>query len=135
MPNAVTSRTFSIAVSRAMFPVAHLVAYFVRDQSEIVSDALTFYINYTNLNNVYMLVNRGKDLNQDTIEIKGFTTPGAYLAFNVMHGDLYKFADKSFLREIDVSWLRFSAVSTFLHVIFCYLFSSVTNHCEIPLPT
>ncbi|KAA0185292.1 hypothetical protein FBUS_04152, partial [Fasciolopsis buskii] len=102
MPNAVTSRTFSIAVSRAMFPVAHLVAYFVRDQSEIVSDALTFYINYTNLNNVYMLVNRGKDLNQDTIEIKGFTTPGAYLAFNVMHGDLYKFADKSFLREIDI---------------------------------
>ncbi|VDP80332.1 unnamed protein product [Echinostoma caproni] len=102
MPNAVTSRTFSIAVSRAMFPVAHLVAYFIKDRSEIVSDALTFYTNYTNLNNVHMIVNRGKDLNQDTVEIKGFTTPGAYLAFNVIHADLYKFADKSFLREIDI---------------------------------
>ncbi|KAA3678278.1 uncharacterized protein DEA37_0008308 [Paragonimus westermani] len=102
MPNAVTSRTFSVAVSRAMFPVAHLVAYFIKDHSEIVSDALTFYTNYTNLNNVQMVVNRGKDLNQDTVEIKGYATPGAYLAFNVIHADLYKFAGVSFLREFNI---------------------------------
>ncbi|CAH8639361.1 unnamed protein product [Heterobilharzia americana] len=60
MSSSVTSRTFSIAVSRSMFPVSHIVAYFIKDDSEIVSDSLTFYTNYTNLNDVQMQVNRGK---------------------------------------------------------------------------
>ncbi|KER25677.1 hypothetical protein T265_06913 [Opisthorchis viverrini] len=102
LPNAITSRTFSVAVSRSMFPFAHLIAYFIKDSSEIVSDALTFYTNYTNLNNVHLEVNRGKDLNQDTVEVRGHATPGSYLAVNVIHSDLYKFAAASILREHNI---------------------------------
>uniref|UniRef100_A0A095AXW1 CD109 antigen n=1 Tax=Schistosoma haematobium TaxID=6185 RepID=A0A095AXW1_SCHHA len=102
MPNAVTSRTFSIAVSRYMFPISHIVAYFIKDNSEIVSDSLTFYANYTHLNNVQMQVNRGKDLNQDTLEIRGYAKPGSYIAFSVMHADLYAIGGASFLREYDI---------------------------------
>ncbi|CAH8437455.1 unnamed protein product [Dicrocoelium dendriticum] len=85
-----------------MFPVAHLVAYFIKDSSEIVSDALTFYTNYTNLNNVQMQVNRGKDLNQDTVEVRGQATPGSYLTFNVIHSDLYKYNAAPFLKERNI---------------------------------
>ncbi|CAH8610228.1 unnamed protein product [Heterobilharzia americana] len=102
MSSSVTSRTFSIAVSRSMFPVSHIVAYFIKDDSEIVSDSLTFYTNYTNLNDVQMQVNRGKDLNQDTLEIRGYAKPGAYMAFSVMHADLYAIGGASFLREYDI---------------------------------
>lgn len=87
-----------------MFPISHLIAYFVKDSSEIVSDALTMYVNYTNLNNVHMEINRGKDLNQDTVEVKGYATPGSYLSFNVLHADLYKYGAVPFLREYDVSY-------------------------------
>ncbi|VEL28220.1 unnamed protein product [Protopolystoma xenopodis] len=103
MPTSITSRTFSVAVSREMAPIARIVAFFIKPDGEVVADALTFFTNYTRINNVRLVVNRGKDLNQDTLEIKGYATPGSYLAVNVFHSDLYVFGGASFIRDVDVS--------------------------------
>ncbi len=45
---AATQKTFSIAVSRQMAPVARLVAYFVHD-GEVVADAVSFHVQYSRL--------------------------------------------------------------------------------------
>ena len=52
MQIASKTRTFSLAISRDMAPVARLVAYYVKTDGEVVSDSLTFFANITNLNNV-----------------------------------------------------------------------------------
>ena len=48
---AATQKTFSIAVSRQMAPVARLVAYFIHD-GEVVADALSFHVSYSRLKTV-----------------------------------------------------------------------------------
>ncbi len=45
---AATQKTFSVAVSRQMAPVARLIAYFIHD-GEVVSDALNFHVSYSRL--------------------------------------------------------------------------------------
>ena len=44
---AATQKTFSIAVSRQMAPVARLVAYFIHDGE--VAEALSFHVSYSRL--------------------------------------------------------------------------------------
>ena len=48
---AATQKTFSIAVSRQMAPVARLVTYFIHD-GEVVADALSFHVSYSRLKTV-----------------------------------------------------------------------------------
>lgn len=103
MQNAVSSRTFSVAISRNMAPICRIVAFAVKNDGEIISDSLTFFTNYARLNNVRMEVNRGKDLNLDTVEIRGHATPGSYMAFSVLHSDLFRYDSDSFIQEDDVS--------------------------------
>ncbi|KAK3086321.1 hypothetical protein FSP39_016806 [Pinctada imbricata] len=84
-------KTFAIALSREMVPTAHIVVYYVSGQpEEIVVDSLTFFVDGTNLNKVSAVVNRGKDFTRDTIEIKAFADPGAYVAFSALPLDIYK---------------------------------------------
>ncbi len=103
MQSAVTFRSFSVAVSKEMAPICRIVAFCVKNDGEIMADSLTFFTNYTRLNNVRVEVNRGKDLNLDTVEIRGHATPGSYLAVNVLHADLFRFDSPSFIQEDDVS--------------------------------
>ncbi|KAL3319634.1 hypothetical protein Ciccas_001687 [Cichlidogyrus casuarinus] len=102
MPNAVQSRTFSVAVSREMAPVSRVVAFFVKQDGEVVADALTFFANYSRLNNVDVKINKGKDLTMDTVEVRGTAEPGSYLGVNVLHHSFYQVGASSFLREVDV---------------------------------
>ncbi|VDD75471.1 unnamed protein product [Mesocestoides corti] len=102
MPSSVTFRSFSIAVSKMMAPVCRILAFCVKNDGEIIADSLTFFTNYSRINNVHIQVNRGKDLNLDTVEIKGRATPGSYLAVNVLHADLFRFDSPSFIQENDV---------------------------------
>ena len=83
------SKTFSLAISRDMAPVARLLAYYVKLDGEVVTDSLTFFANITFLNNVQVTFNRGKDLNVDTLEVNGFGHPGSFLSFNAIHYDLF----------------------------------------------
>ncbi|KAL5960619.1 hypothetical protein TSMEX_011655, partial [Taenia solium] len=102
MRSAVTFRSFSIAISKAMAPICRIVAFCVKNDGEILVDSLTFFTNYSRVNNVQIQVNRGKDLNLDTVEIRGFATPGSYLAVNVLHADLFRYDSPSFIQENDV---------------------------------
>ncbi|KAM7536349.1 hypothetical protein Aperf_G00000084793 [Anoplocephala perfoliata] len=101
MQSAVTFRSFSIAVSKAMAPICRILAFSVKGDGEILSDSLTFFTNYTRINNVQISVNRGKDLNLDTVEVRGKATPGSYLAVNVLHADLFRYDSPSFIQEND----------------------------------
>ncbi len=104
MSTAVTARSFSVAVSREMAPLCRVVAFCVKNDGEIVADSLTFFTNYSRLNSVLrMEVNRGKDLSLDTVEIRGHATPGSYMAFNVLHQDLFRYDSQAFVQEYDVS--------------------------------
>lgn len=96
-----------------MAPICRIVAFCVKNDGEILVDSLTFFTNYSRVNNVQIQVNRGKDLNLDTVEIRGFATPGSYLAVNVLHADLFRYDSPSFIQENDVredvveGWLGF----------------------------
>ena len=46
-----TQKTFSVALSRDMVPSARIVAYYVQN-SEVVADALNFFVNGTEQNPV-----------------------------------------------------------------------------------
>ncbi|VDM17333.1 unnamed protein product [Hydatigera taeniaeformis] len=102
MRSAVTFRSFSIAISKTMAPICRIVAFCVKNDGEILADSLTFFTNYSRINNVQIQVNRGKDLNLDTVEIRGFAKPGSYLAVNVLHADLFRYDSPSFIQERDV---------------------------------
>ena len=52
---------------------------------------------------VSAVVNRGKDFTRDTIEIKAFADPGAYVAFAALPLDLYKRGLNDGLNEWTVS--------------------------------
>ncbi|CUT99038.1 cd109 antigen [Echinococcus multilocularis] len=102
MRSMVTFRSFSIAISKAMAPTCRILAFCIKNDGEILADSLTFFTNYSRINNVQIQVNRGKDLNLDTVEIRGFATPGSYLAVNVLHADLFRYDSPSFIQENDV---------------------------------
>ncbi|VDN13224.1 unnamed protein product [Dibothriocephalus latus] len=137
MPNSVSIRSFSIAISKAMAPICRVVAFCVKNDGEIVVDSLTFFTNYTNLNNVHMEVNRGKDLNLDTVEIRGHATPGSYLAFNVLHSDLFRYDSPSFIQENDVVDEMFSyEAQAQLPLMFTWFESvELVNRVYLPTPT
>lgn len=52
MTSNTMSKTFSVAVSRDMAPVARVIAFYVKPDGEVVADSLTFYINIERLNTV-----------------------------------------------------------------------------------
>ncbi|PAA62636.1 hypothetical protein BOX15_Mlig006403g1 [Macrostomum lignano] len=99
MPSNVLSKTFSLAISRDMAPIARLIAFFVRQDGEIVSDSLTFFSNLTQTTDVSVEFNRGKDLNVDTIEINGYAQPGSYMSFSAVHYDLFVHGSTQVLRD------------------------------------
>ncbi|BHF76298.1 endopeptidase inhibitor activity [Sparganum proliferum] len=137
MPNSVSIRSFSVAISKEMAPVCRVVAFCVKNDGEIVADSLTFFTNYSTLNNVHMEVNRGKDLNLDTVEIRGHATPGSYLAFNVLHSDLFRFDSPSFIQENDVVDEMFSyEAEAQLPLMFTWFDSvELVNRVYLPTPT
>ncbi|VDO00228.1 unnamed protein product [Rodentolepis nana] len=102
LKSTVTFRSFSIAVSKAMAPICRILAFCVKSDGEILADSLTFFTNYSRVNNVEIQINRGKDLNLDTVEVRGKATPGSYLAVNVLHADLFRYDSPSFIQENDV---------------------------------
>ncbi|VDL64203.1 unnamed protein product [Hymenolepis diminuta] len=102
LQSIVTFRSFSIAVSKAMAPICRILAFSVKNDGEILADSLTFFTNYSRINNVEIQINRGKDLNLDTVEVRGKATPGSYLAVNVLHADLFRYDSPSFIQENDV---------------------------------
>lgn len=100
-----------------MAPICRILAFSVKNDGEILADSLTFFTNYSRINNVEIQINRGKDLNLDTVEVRGKATPGSYLAVNVLHADLFRYDSPSFIQENDVScWYCKSDLSFQTHI-------------------
>jgi CD109 antigen len=74
--------TFDIGLTREMSPSAHIVAYYVRYDGEIVADSFNFHVNASSVQNkVNMTINRRKDFTGDTVEILAYASPQSYVAF------------------------------------------------------
>ncbi|PVD21251.1 hypothetical protein C0Q70_19422 [Pomacea canaliculata] len=82
-------KTFAVALSREMVPMARIIVYYLRQPEEIVSDVLNFFVNGTRQNQVTLGINRGKDFTRDTVEFNAEADPGSYVAFSGMLLDLY----------------------------------------------
>ncbi|KAK7114537.1 CD109 antigen-like [Littorina saxatilis] len=82
-------KTFAVALSREMVPIARIVVYYLRQPEEIVTDVLNFFVNGTRQNQVKLSINRGKDFSRDTVEFNAEADPGSYVAFSGMLLDLY----------------------------------------------
>ncbi|KAH9502244.1 hypothetical protein Btru_070510 [Bulinus truncatus] len=82
-------KTFSIALSRDMVPMARIIVYYIREPEEIVSDVLSFFVNGTRQNQVKLSINRGKDFSRNTVEFNAYADPGSYVAFSAVLLDLY----------------------------------------------
>ncbi|XP_052062550.1 CD109 antigen-like [Mytilus californianus] len=83
-------KSFAIALSREMVPTARLVVYYVSGQpEEIVMDSISFYVSGLRANPVKAEVNLGKDFTRDSVEIRGESDPGSYMAFSAMPLDIY----------------------------------------------
>lgn len=96
-----TQKTFSVALSRDMVPSAHIIVYYV-DMDEIVASSLNFFVNGSGLNPVNVVVNMGKDLTRDTVELSIRTSPTSFTGVQVLDYDLYWQGGNTFLLEKDV---------------------------------
>lgn len=47
-------KTFAVALSREMVPMARIIVYYLRQPEEIVSDVLNFFVNGTRQNQVQL---------------------------------------------------------------------------------
>lgn len=75
-------KTFDVGITRQMAPSAHIVAYYIRDDGEIVADSYNFHVNASSVqNNVNMTINRRKDFTGDTIEILAYASPQSFVGF------------------------------------------------------
>ena len=69
---------------------------------ELIRNNISTNNYFSALFQVQVGINRGKDLNMDTVEINGYGEPGAFLALNVLHYDLYSHGADNILRDYNV---------------------------------
>ncbi len=75
-------KTFDVGLTREMAPSAHIVAYYIRYDGEIVADSYNFHVNASSIQNkVNMTLNRRKDFTGDTIEILAYASPQSFVGF------------------------------------------------------
>jgi len=75
-------KTFDVGITREMAPSAHIVAYYIRDDGEIVADSYNFHVDASSVqNHVNMTINRRKDFTGDTIEILAYAAPQSFVGF------------------------------------------------------
>ncbi len=75
-------KTFDIALTRVMSPSAHLVAYYLKYDGEIVADSYNFHVIASSVQNkVNMTINRRKDFTGNTVEILAYASPQSYVGF------------------------------------------------------
>ena len=84
-------KTFDVGLTREMTPSAHIVAYYVRYDGELVADSYNFHVNASSVQNkVNMTVNRRKDFTGDTIEILAYASPQSFVGFNALDESINK---------------------------------------------
>lgn len=75
-------KTFDVGLTREMAPSAHIVAYYVRYDGELVTDSYNFHVNASSIQNqVNMTINKRKDFTGDTIEILAYASPQSFVGF------------------------------------------------------
>ncbi len=75
-------KTFDVGLTREMAPSAHIVAYYIRYDGEVVADSYNFHVNASSVQNkVNMTINRRKDFTGDTIEILAYASPQSFVGF------------------------------------------------------
>lgn len=75
-------KTFDVGLTRDMAPSAHIVAYYIRYDGEVVADSYNFHVNASSIQNkVNMTINRRKDFTGDTIEILAYASPQSFVGF------------------------------------------------------
>ena len=72
-------KTFDVGLTREMAPSAHIVAYYVRYDGELVADSYNFHVNASSVQNkVNMTINKRKDFTGNTIEILAYASPQSF---------------------------------------------------------
>uniref|UniRef100_A0A1I8JIC9 CD109 antigen n=2 Tax=Macrostomum lignano TaxID=282301 RepID=A0A1I8JIC9_9PLAT len=90
MPAGVQSRTFSIALSREIAPIARIVAYFMKQDGELVTDSMSFFVDVLSINSVDLQVTQGSDLTGKSVTgwITGANV-GSFVLLSAIPYDLY----------------------------------------------
>ena len=87
-------KTFDVGITREMAPSAHIVAYYVRYDGEIVADSYNFHVDASSVSNdVNMTINRRKDFTGDTIEILAYAAPQSFVGFAAVERSIAKLYD------------------------------------------
>lgn len=75
-------KTFDVGLTREMAPSAHIIAYYIRYDGELVADSYNFHVNASSVQNkVNMTINQRKDFTGNTIEILAYASPQSFVGF------------------------------------------------------
>lgn len=84
-------KTFAVGITREMSPSAHMVAYYIRYDGEVIADSYNFHVNASSVSNkVNVTLNRRKDLTGDTIEILAYASPQSFVGFAALDHSIAK---------------------------------------------
>ena len=84
-------KTFDVGMTREMSPSAHIVAYYIKYDGEIVADSYNFHVNASSVQNkVNVTINRRKDFTGDTIEILAYASPQSFVGFAALDYGIVK---------------------------------------------
>lgn len=73
-------KTFDVALTRDMVPSAHIIAYYVKYDGELVADSYNFHVNASSIQNkVNITINRRKDFTGDTVEILAYASAQSFV--------------------------------------------------------
>lgn len=97
-------KTFDVGMTREMSPSAHIVAYYIRYDGEIVADSYNFHVNASSVQNkVNVTINRRKDFTGDTIEVLAYAAPQSFVGFAALdHGIVKLYNGGNMITELTV---------------------------------
>ena len=84
-------KTFDVGITREMAPSSHMVAYYIRDDGELISDSYNFHVDAESIQNkVNITINKRKDFTGNNIEILSYASPQSFVGFAALDESIVK---------------------------------------------
>jgi len=84
-------KTFDVGITREMAPSSHMVAYYIRDDGELISDSYNFHVDAESIQNkVNITINKRKDFTGNNIEILSYASPQSFVGFSALDESIVK---------------------------------------------
>ncbi|XP_068620051.1 CD109 antigen [Battus philenor] len=82
-------RTFAVALSAEMSPVATLLVWAAQRRGHVLADSLTFPVNGISRNNFTVFINNRKHRTGERVEVAIYGEPGAYVGLSAIDDAFY----------------------------------------------